>query len=67
MLTFEELEAKLKDVNDKVATSLNQITQVRQNLEQMNANHNALLGAQMMATEMLNDAKKNDEETNKEL
>lgn len=57
MLTLEELEAKVKDVNDKVTQSIANCNQAEQTLNQMRANHNALIGAQMFANDVLEAAK----------
>lgn len=58
MLTLQELEKKLQDVIDKVQQSLGSCQAIQSQLEQMRANHNALLGAQMLAQEMVDEAKK---------
>lgn len=61
MFTMEELNQKLAVINEKVEHSFASCNALQEDLNQKRANHNALIGAQLLAKEMVEEAQKKSE------
>jgi len=53
MLTKEQLQARADEIKQQVEQSLERCNQGKAELEKMYGNHNALLGAQILANQLL--------------
>lgn len=58
MLTLETLQKRVDSLNSQVENSQKQITEGRAQIEQMQASHNALLGMQYLAKQLVEEASK---------
>ena len=53
MLTKEQLQTRTDEIKQQVDKSLEHCTNAKAELEKMYGNHNALLGAQILANQLL--------------
>ena len=53
MLNEQDLQAKAQSIQQQIDASLGKITEARTELERMTGNHNALLGAQLFAKQLI--------------
>jgi hypothetical protein len=67
MISLDDLNKKIQEVTNKIDLSLEQIKQNENNVNQLHANHNALIGQKLMVEELLSDLiTKQDEDAHKD-
>lgn len=62
MVKLEQLKEKLLEVNSSIENSLTQIRETEAVINQMHANHNALIGKKIAIEELMDFAHKSQEE-----